>query len=106
QRNLRPEPTPRHIPLSTYRLQFHQNFTFQDALRILPYLKALGVGDCYASPILKARPDSTHGYDICDHNALNPELGTQEDFEQFTAALDRHGMSLVLDFVPNHMGVD
>src|SRR5262249_55518117 len=53
----------------------------------------------------KARPGSTHGYDVTDHNAFNPEIGSPEDFERFSAALRSHGMGLILDFIPNHMGI-
>jgi (1->4)-alpha-D-glucan 1-alpha-D-glucosylmutase len=105
-RRARPEPAPAlRIPRATYRLQFNKSFTFADATRIVPYLAALGVSHVYASPYLKARPGSTHGYDIIDHNAFNPEIGTEEDFERFAAALARHGMGQMLDIVPNHMGV-
>src|SRR5207302_11193409 len=58
-------------PEATYRLQFHAGFTFADAARVVSYLDALGVTDCYASPYLKARAGSTHGYDITDHGHLN-----------------------------------
>jgi (1->4)-alpha-D-glucan 1-alpha-D-glucosylmutase len=92
-------------PLATYRLQFHAGFTFEDARRLVPYLHALGVTHCYASPILKARQGSSHGYDIIDHNAINPELGGDEGFRALAAELKSHGMGLVLDIVPNHMGV-
>jgi len=96
---------PPHIPLATYRLQFNKDFTFDDATAIVPYLHALGISHIYASPYLKARPGSTHGYDITDHNALNPEIGTQESFTRLCRALGEHGMGQVVDFVPNHMGV-
>jgi (1->4)-alpha-D-glucan 1-alpha-D-glucosylmutase len=92
-------------PLSTYRLQFHKGFRFEDARRLVPYLHELGITHCYASPILKARSGSTHGYDITDHNQLNPEVGTEEDFRAFVGELKAHGMGLILDIVPNHMGV-
>lgn len=93
------------IPASMYRLQFNRDFTFRDATQLVPYLAALGISHCYASPYLRARPGSTHGYDIIDHNSLNPEIGTSEDYEQFVVELHRHGMGQVLDIVPNHMGV-
>jgi (1->4)-alpha-D-glucan 1-alpha-D-glucosylmutase len=95
----------RALPESTYRLQFHAGFTFRDATSIVPYLHALGITHCYASPYLKARPGSTHGYDIIDHSALNPEIGTPEDYEQWISSLHDHGMGQILDTVPNHMGV-
>lgn len=92
-------------PLSTYRLQFNQDFRFADAQRLIPYLKALGISHVYASPLLRARAGSTHGYDIGDHNQLNPELGDEVSFERLAQALKEHGMGLILDTVPNHMGI-
>jgi (1->4)-alpha-D-glucan 1-alpha-D-glucosylmutase len=93
------------IPLTTYRLQFNREFTFAKATEIIPYLAALGISHCYASPYLRARPGSMHGYDVVDHNQLNPEIGTPEEFERFVATLHEHGMGQILDVVPNHMGV-
>ncbi len=92
-------------PSATYRLQFHKDFTFAHATEALPYIKALGVSHVYASPILKARPGSTHGYDTVDPTQINPELGGLEGFERFAAAIKAAGMVLLLDIVPNHMGV-
>jgi (1->4)-alpha-D-glucan 1-alpha-D-glucosylmutase len=92
-------------PTATYRLQFHRQFTFRDATAILDYLQQLGVSHIYASPYLKARSGSVHGYDIVDHNALNPEIGTEDDFTQFVKDLRRRGMGHILDVVPNHMGI-
>ena len=92
-------------PLSAYRLQFNKEFRFDDARRLVPYLHELGISHCYASPILKARAGSSHGYDIIDHNHLNPEIGTEEEFRAFVHDLKAHGMGLILDTVPNHMGV-
>jgi (1->4)-alpha-D-glucan 1-alpha-D-glucosylmutase len=92
-------------PLSTYRLQFNKDFTFEDARRLLPYLNALGITHCYASPILMARAGSQHGYDIISHNQINPEIGTEEEFENFVRELKSLGMGLILDIVPNHMGI-
>jgi (1->4)-alpha-D-glucan 1-alpha-D-glucosylmutase len=96
---------PMVIPRATYRLQFHSKFTFDMATRIVPYLARLGISHVYASPFLKARPGSTHGYDITDHNAFNPEIGTEEEFDRFVHVLRQHGMGLMADIVPNHMGV-
>jgi (1->4)-alpha-D-glucan 1-alpha-D-glucosylmutase len=93
------------IPRATYRLQLNRDFTFAQATAIVPYLSALGISHCYISPCLKARPGSMHGYDIVDHNSLNPEIGSDEDFDVFVAALHAHEMGLILDIVPNHMGV-
>lgn len=97
-----PPPSP---PCATYRLQFSRSFTFRDAERLIPYLQALGVSHIYASPYLKARSGSSHGYDITDYNALNPELGDAADFDAMAAALSRQQMGQILDIVPNHMGV-
>ena len=94
------------LPVSTYRLQLHGGFTFRDAQAIVPYLAKLGISDCYCSPYLRARPGSMHGYDICAHNELNPELGSEADFEAFVAELKAHGLGQILDFVPNHMAAD
>jgi (1->4)-alpha-D-glucan 1-alpha-D-glucosylmutase len=93
------------IPLATYRLQFNRDFTFAQVTKIVPYLAQLGISHCYASPYLKARPGSMHGYDIVDHNQLNPEIGTPAEFDEFVETLHRHGMGQILDIVPNHMGV-
>lgn len=93
------------IPRATYRLQFNRDFTLAQATELLPYLAALGISHCYASPYLQARPGSGHGYDIVDHNALNPEIGTPDDFERFVQTLRQHDMGHILDMVPNHMGV-
>jgi (1->4)-alpha-D-glucan 1-alpha-D-glucosylmutase len=91
------------VPAATYRLQFHGNFTFRDAAEIVGYLDALGVTDVYASPLLGARPGSLHGYDLTDPGRLNAEIGTEDDFRAFVSALQRRGMGLLLDVVPNHM---
>lgn len=93
------------IPRATYRLQLNRDFGFADAAALVPYLAELGISHCYLSPYLKARAGSSHGYDIVDHNALNPELGSRQDFLAFVAALRAHGMGHILDLVPNHMGV-
>src|SRR4051812_2175468 len=93
----------RPVPGSTYRIQFRREFTLQDALRIVPYLHALGVTHVYASPLLKAKPGSPHGYDVVDPTRLNPEIGTEEELAAFVAALRDRGMGLILDAVPNHM---
>jgi (1->4)-alpha-D-glucan 1-alpha-D-glucosylmutase len=91
------------IPVSTYRVQFNRDFRFVDALRIVDYLHDLGITDLYASPILKARPGSTHGYDVIDPTQINPEIGTPAEFDELVSALQAKGMGLVLDIVPNHM---
>ncbi|HPV05854.1 MAG TPA: malto-oligosyltrehalose synthase [Aggregatilineales bacterium] len=95
----------RRVPHATYRVQMNENFTFRDTLALVPYLDALGISDLYLSPIFKARPGSTHGYDVCDYSELNPVLGTWEDFRALAAALRERDMGLLLDMVPNHMGI-
>ncbi|MBZ4421123.1 malto-oligosyltrehalose synthase [Myxococcus sp. RHSTA-1-4] len=93
-------------PLSTYRVQLHQGFTFQQAREVVPYLARLGVSDLYASPYLKATPGSTHGYDCTDHQQINPEVGSEEEHAALCSALREHGMGHLLDVVPNHMGIE
>ncbi|MBI2824975.1 MAG: malto-oligosyltrehalose synthase [Planctomycetia bacterium] len=93
------------VPEATYRLQFHHGFTLADATKWIGYLDALGVTDCYASPLLKAPEGSQSGYDTCDHARLNPELGGEPAFDHFAAELQTRGMGLLLDIVPNHMGI-
>jgi (1->4)-alpha-D-glucan 1-alpha-D-glucosylmutase len=93
------------VPLSIYRLQLTKHFGFDDAAALVPYLKELGITHLYTSPFLKARPGSTHGYDIVDHDRLNPELGGDKGFARLGTALKEHGLGLILDFVPNHTGV-
>jgi (1->4)-alpha-D-glucan 1-alpha-D-glucosylmutase len=96
---------PPSIPIATYRVQLTPSFGFDDAVAAVPYLKALGISHLYASPFLKARAGSSHGYDVVDHNALNPELGGEEAFERLCTMLARADIGLILDFVPNHMGI-
>ena len=93
------------VPVATYRAQMHKDFTFDDAAAITPYLQRLGIGDFYASPIFEARPGSLHGYDVARHDRLNPELGGRKRFDAFADVLRSHGMGLLLDIVPNHMGI-
>ncbi len=93
------------IAQATYRFQFHEGFQIRDALALVPYLHELGVSHVYASPLFKARPHSTHGYDVCDFNQLNPELGTDAGLAELVGALRARGMGLVIDIVPNHMGI-
>jgi (1->4)-alpha-D-glucan 1-alpha-D-glucosylmutase len=93
------------VPLATYRLQLNAGFGFDAAAALVPYLKALGASHLYASPFLKARAGSQHGYDIVDYGALNPELGGEAAFARLCDALDRAEMGLILDFVPNHMAI-
>lgn len=102
-----PEPRrePSYVPLSTYRLQVHAGFPLSAARDIVPYLSRLGVDACYTSPYFTAAPGSTHGYDVCNHNEINPEVGGADAHAAFTDALKAAGMGHVVDFVPNHMGI-
>jgi (1->4)-alpha-D-glucan 1-alpha-D-glucosylmutase len=95
-----------HIALSaTYRLQLNSSFTLDDAHARVPYLQALGVSHLYCSPVLAARAGSTHGYDVADPTHVNPEIGGDAAFVALADAAHAHGMGLVLDIVPNHMGI-
>ncbi|WP_434622112.1 malto-oligosyltrehalose synthase [Azospirillum sp. B2RO_4] len=93
------------IPRATYRVQLNGEFGFDRTAAITDYIARLGVSHLYASPYMKARPGSTHGYDIVNHNELNPEVGDQNDFRDLVEALKRNNLGQILDFVPNHMGV-
>ncbi len=90
---------------ATARLQFHKDFPLDSGTDLVPYLAKLGISHLYASPIFKARPGSTHGYDIVDHTVINPELGGEDALRRLVAKLRAHDMGLILDIVPNHMGV-
>jgi len=96
---------PRFVPLTTYRLQLHAGFSLAAARDVVPYLASLGVSTCYTSPYFTAVPGSTHGYDVSDHNEINPELGGIEALDRLRAVLTEHGLSHLADFVPNHMGI-
>lgn len=89
---------------ATYRVQLDAAFRLDDAREVVPYLDRLGVSHLYASPILQARPGSTHGYDVVDPRAVSRELGGDEARRALAAALAERGMGMVLDVVPNHMG--
>jgi len=97
--------TPLRIPRSTYRLQFNRGFTFRQARDLVPYFDDLGISDLYASPLFKPCSEEGHGYDICDHQQFNPAIGSQEEFGALSAALQARSMGLILDVVPNHMGI-
>ena len=93
------------IPLATYRLQFHPGFTLRDAAALADYLSDLGVSHLYASPYLQAAPRSLHGYDVVDPGRVNEELGGSRGHRELCSALQKHGLGLVLDVVPNHMAI-
>jgi len=98
-------PAPSHVPASTYRLQLTKALGFEAAAKLVPYLDRLGITTCYASPVLAARPGSTHGYDTCDHSRISPELGGDVAFEAWADRLHDAGLGLIVDFVPNHMSI-
>jgi (1->4)-alpha-D-glucan 1-alpha-D-glucosylmutase len=93
------------IPSATYRIQLNLNFRFTDAEKLIPYLHELGISHLYLSPRYQARRGSLHGYDVVDPQRLNPELGTEEEFERMLRQLQTRNMGLLLDIVPNHMAV-
>ncbi len=93
------------VPRATYRLQLGPGLTFDDAAGLVDYLDALGVSDAYTSPFLETATQGSHGYDVADHNRLRDELGGEPAFQRFAAALHTHGMGLLVDVVPNHMGI-
>ncbi|WP_255404596.1 malto-oligosyltrehalose synthase [Mucilaginibacter sp. MD40] len=90
-------------PVSTYRIQFHKDFTFSQLDAIIPYLKQLGVKTLYASPIFSAVPGSNHGYDGTDPLTINPEIGTLNELRNVSRKLKEAGISWLQDIVPNHM---
>jgi (1->4)-alpha-D-glucan 1-alpha-D-glucosylmutase len=97
--------TSKRWPVSVYRLNFSPSFTFRDAANIVLYLHELGITDCYSSPYLKARSGSMHGYDVTDHGKLNPEIGTEAEYDHFVGRLRKYNMGQIMDFIPNHMSI-
>ncbi|HEY2020663.1 malto-oligosyltrehalose synthase [Paraburkholderia sp.] len=93
------------VPRSTLRLQFHRGFTFDDAARRVEYFAALGISHVYASPITTAEPGSMHGYDTVDYTRVRAECGGEEGLKRLVDKLRAHDMGLIVDIVPNHMGV-
>ncbi len=90
---------------ATYRLQLGPELRFEGVAALAPYLATLGVSDAYLSPCFKSGPGSSHGYDVTDHNAFNPEIGDPATFDRMAAALVAEGLGVILDIVPNHMGI-
>ena len=93
------------VPRATYRLQLGPDLTFDDAAALVPYLAALGISDCYISPFFEASSNRSHGYDVSDHGRFRAELGGETAFGRFAEALRHHGLGLLIDVVPNHMGI-
>jgi (1->4)-alpha-D-glucan 1-alpha-D-glucosylmutase len=98
-------PTDPRIPLATYRLQLGPHLTFDDAAALASYLAALGISDCYTSPFFETSSKGSHGYDVSDHNRIRDELGGEAAFGRFSQALGRHSLGLLIDLIPNHMGI-
>src|ERR1700761_9469625 len=98
--------SPVRIPNATYRFQFTPEFGFDHARALAPYLAKLGISEIYASPIFQASSSSTHGYDVNDPNQISAALGGKEGFERFSKSLQEENLGLLVDFVPNHMGID
>lgn len=96
---------PPEFPSATYRIQFNPDFGFADARKIIDYLEGLGVSHVYASPLLQPMPGSTHGYDVVDYQSINTELGGRDGFNAFSDELETRKIGLILDIVPNHMGI-
>ncbi|HVC93232.1 MAG TPA: malto-oligosyltrehalose synthase [Pirellulales bacterium] len=96
---------PVRVPIATYRLQFNSRFRLSDARALVDYLHELGASDAYVSPLFHSCDQSAHGYDVVDHDSIDPEIGTDDDFRELAEALRRRGMGILMDVVPNHMGI-
>src|ERR1700742_4947405 len=90
---------------ATYRLQAHAGFGFDEISALADYLAALGMSHVYLSPVLTAVAGSQHGYDVVDHERVNPELGGEEKHARMCQVLRAHELGQLLDIVPNHMAV-
>jgi (1->4)-alpha-D-glucan 1-alpha-D-glucosylmutase len=93
-------------PRATYRIQLRRDFTLEAVRQLLPYLRAIGVSDLYLSPLFRAREESSHGYDVVDHNVIDPAFGDLSDFQRLAESVRELGMGILLDIVPNHMGIN
>lgn len=98
-------PSNSRAPLSTYRLQWQTDFGFKEAQSLVGYLEALGISDMYLPPVTAAQKGSLHGYAVVDPSRVNPELGEENDLVSLGHALGQRKMGLLVDFVPNHMGI-
>src|SRR5215212_3825192 len=94
------------LPLATYRLQLRKGFGFDEIRELVPYFSALGISDLYLSPLFRAREGSTHGYDVVDHGQIEPAFGGEEAFTRMAEEARAAGMGIVIDVVPNHMGIN
>ena len=97
---------PARFPSATYRLQLGRQLRFDDVRELVDYMSDLGIGAAYLSPFFRARQGSTHGYDVVDHRQLDPVLGSDQEFGALADVLRRHDLGLMIDIVPNHMGID
>ncbi|GAB4225594.1 MAG: malto-oligosyltrehalose synthase [Chlamydiales bacterium] len=91
------------IPCSTYRLQFNPYFNFREGSKVIDYLEALGITDLYTSPLMKSTPGSMHSYDVTNPKELNPDIGTEEEFNNLSEIVRSKGMGIIFDIIPNHM---
>ncbi|MFO0789819.1 MAG: malto-oligosyltrehalose synthase [Pirellulales bacterium] len=94
------------IPLATYRLQLGSDLALDQVTALLPYLERLGISDVYLSPLFRARAESSHGYDVVDHGTIDPAIGDMQSFARMAGAAREMGMGVLLDVVPNHMGIN
>ncbi len=94
------------LPLSTYRLQLGPDLTLDEVQKLLPYLQSLGISDLYLSPLFRSRAESSHGYDVVDHGTIDPEIGDLATFQRLAEAARGADMGILLDVVPNHMGIN
>src|SRR4051812_34138733 len=94
------------IPGPTYRLQLGADLTLDQVRNLLPYLEMLGVTDVYLSPLFRARAESSHGYDVVDHGTIDPAIGDLQSFARMAEAARASSMGVLLDVVPNHMGIN
>ncbi|TRM84252.1 malto-oligosyltrehalose synthase [Sulfolobus sp. F3] len=90
---------------STYRLQLNKDFDFERVIEYLDYFKELGISHLYLSPVLQARPSSSHGYDVVEHSKINDELGGEEGYFKLVNEAKKRGLGIIQDIVPNHMAV-
>jgi (1->4)-alpha-D-glucan 1-alpha-D-glucosylmutase len=94
-----------NLPSSTYRLQIRESFDLDDAAKLTDYLFDLGIDWAYLSPLLRASAGSDHGYDVVDHSLVDPARGGSVALDRFNEAARAHGLGILIDIVPNHVGV-
>lgn len=100
-----PQPVDR-LPRATYRLQLRSGFGFDELRQLVPYLDRLGISELYLSPLFRFREESTHGYDVVDHSRIEPSFGDRQAFRRLAEAARGSDMGILLDLVPNHMGIN